>query len=396
MSLEAQNSASSHASSDDANKYDPFAHFGLDTLLSGAARLRPDTMALTDRDESLTYAAFASRATALGHLLTEHGLKRGERIILIGGASGALVVALIAAIRAGLEPALAPIDLPAKDLGAYANAINATALIGTTCYGDFCPDELYFTAAAIATRVRFVATLGPGELDGAVDLSSEAIKRHSSSAFYTGIERGRLSTAASARIFTLRRGEDIAPVMHRQSTLIAAGFDFVARAKVGRDTAVLSTFPPVRFASLVAGPIATLLSGAALYLDGPFDSDAFLKTCGRAGRAHLVVPALFGPEFAASGITKNLASLTLLSQIFSGEPPVLPPPLNAACPLIDLYTAGETAAIAEERRHGFAQPPAHESHYIGFENSKILAVKALSPSSGASIFSGAAVTDSAA
>ncbi len=392
MTFEARESARDAASLDDG-AHDPFAHFGLDTLLSGAARLRPDTTALADRDEILTYAAFASRATALGHLFAEHGLKRGERVILIGGANNVLVVALIAAIRAGLEPALAAIDLSPDELSTYARAIEAVALIGTTSYGAFSPDDRYFMAAAASPAVRLVATLGPGVIDGAVDLGVETIKHHSTSAFYTGLERGKLSTTASSRVFTLRRGEGFGPVMHRQSTLIAAGFDFVARAKIGRETPILTTFPPVRFATLVAGPIATLLSGAALHLDGPFDAQAFLKACHRAGRAHLIAPALTGDDFIRAGMTKDLASLVLLSQMPSGSNMVLPAPLAAECPVTDLYAFDERAAIAEERRGGIAQYPAHETHHIAFENTKILAVRDLASASGEITFTGAAVTE---
>jgi acyl-CoA synthetase (AMP-forming)/AMP-acid ligase II len=385
MTLEARNDASKAS--------DPFAHFGLDTLLSGAARLRPDTVALVDRDETLTYAAFASRATALGHLFAEHGLRQGERVILIGGASNALIIALIAAIRAGLEPALAPIDLSHEELSAYARAISAVALIGKTSYGEFSPgDDHYFMAAATADSVRLVATLGPGEIDGAVDLSCEAIKQHSSSAFYTGLERGKLSNTASVRIFTLSRGIEPKPVLHRQSTLIAAGFDFVARAKIGRETPILTTFPPTRFATLVAGPIATLLSGAALHIDGPFESEFFLKACDRAGRAHLIAPAAFGPEFVKSGITENLASLTLLSNIQIDAPADMLAPLSAACQVNDLYAFEETAAVTEERRGALAQLPARESHYIGFENAKILAVQNAADPEGKITLSGAAVS----
>jgi acyl-CoA synthetase (AMP-forming)/AMP-acid ligase II len=381
---------------DDARNADPFAQFGFDTLLSGAARLRPESIALADRDETLTYAGFASRATALGHLFAEHGLKPRERVMLIGGASNALVIALIATIRAGLEPALAPIDLSAQDLGAYARAVNAVALIGTTRYGAFNTGDLYFMVAAETASIRLVATLGPDEMDGAVDFGSDAIKRHSASAFYTGYERGKPSTTASAKIFTLRRGEKSTPVMHKQSTLIAAGFDFVAHAKIGRDTPIFSTLPPVRFASLVAGPVAALLSGAALHFDGPFEAKAFLKACERAGRAHLIAPALFGTDFAQAGVTRNLASLTLVSQMRVAGPLALPDALAAECALIDLYAFDEIAAVPEQRLGSMAQQPAQGAHHIGFENTKILAVKGQIAASGGIGLSGAAVTEAVA
>ena len=102
--------------------------------------------------------------------------------------------------------------------------------------------------------------------------------------------------------------------MHKQITLIAAGLDFVARAKIGRETPIFSTLPPMRFASLVAGPVSALLSGAALHFDGPFDAAAFFKACERAGHAHLIAPALFGQDFVQTGATRTLrASMSRLT-----------------------------------------------------------------------------------
>ncbi len=375
---------------DRVRPHDPFAHFGLDTLLSGAARLRPETLALADRDETLTYAAFASRATALGHLFAEHGLKRGERIILLGGAGIAIVVALIAAIRAGLEPALAPIDLSSEELSTYARSIEASAIVGSTSYGAFQTGETLLLAAAEALSVRLVATLGPDQMDGAVDLSPGVIKQHSTSAFYTGLERGKPSATASARIFTFVR-QSLTPIVHRQSTLIAAAFDFVNRAKVGRETAILSTVPPVRFAPLVAGPVSTLLSGAALHLHGPFDAEILLTELDRVGHAHLIAPAACGRDFAQAGFS-GLASLTLISRLSASGVIQLPDTLTARSPLIDLYAFDEYAAVAELRIGGIAQQPASDPHYIGFENAKILAVRGLKTPAGLDL-SGAAITE---
>jgi hypothetical protein len=183
--------------------------------------------------------------------------------------------------------------------------------------------------------------------------------------------------------------------MHRQGTLIAAGFDFVAQAKIGRETPIVSTLPPVRFASLVAGPVAALLLGAALHLDGPFEAQAFLKSCERAGRAHLIAPALFGADFAQAGVTKNLASLTLVSQMRLAGPLTLPDALAAECALIDLYAFDEIAAVPEQRLGGMARQPAQDAHHIGFENTKILAVKGQRAASGGIDLLGAAVSDAA-
>jgi len=373
-------------------QHDPFAHFGLDMLLSGAARLRPNTLALIDGHEALTYASLASRVTSLSLMYLEHGLKRGERIILVGGASNAVTVALVAAIRAGLEPALAPIDISAQDLAAYAHLIDAAAFIGMTHSGAFAVEDLYFEAAAEAPSIRFVATLGPEAIDGAVDFGPEVIRRYNPSAAPVSIERGKPSESAAAHIFTLRRGEGFSPIMHKQATLIAAGFDFVNRAKIGRETAILSTLPPTRFATLVAGPVATLLSGAALYMQGPFTSPEFFSLLSRAGEAHVIVPAAFASAFNEATKDERLASLTLLSNLQTRDPVIPEDNIEAQWPIIDLYSMDEIAAIPEPRRNGRAQRPAEDVHYIGFEKMQIAAVRAMATPSGGLDLSGTAVT----
>jgi len=372
--------------------HDPFANFGLDMLLSGAARLRPNTLALIDGHEALTYASLASRVTSLSHMYLEHGLKRGERIILVGGASNAVIVALVAAVRAGLEPALAPIDISTQDLAAYAHLIDAAALIGMTRSGAFSVEDLYFEAAAEAPSIRLVATLGPEAMDGAVDFGPEVIRRYNPSASPVSIERGKPSATSLSHIFTLRRGEGFAPIMHKQGTLIAAGFDFVNRAKIGRETAILSTLPPTRFATLVAGPVATLLSGAALYLQGPFASAEFFNLLGRAGEAHVIVPAATAAAFNEATKDEKLASLTLVSNLQARDLQLPEEPIDAQWPVIDLYAMDEIAAIPEPRRNGRAQRPAEEVHYIGFEKMQIPAVRALKTTSGGLDLSGTAVT----
>ncbi len=90
---------------------DLFSAYSFDTLISGAARLRPQGLALVDRNHSVPFDLLAGQAAALARLLAECGLKPGERLLLIGGAETTLVVAIVAALRGGFEPALAPLDL---------------------------------------------------------------------------------------------------------------------------------------------------------------------------------------------------------------------------------------------------------------------------------------------
>jgi len=373
---------------------DPFASFSLDTLVSGAARLRPDTIALVDSRAELTYRAFAARAAALARLLAEHGLKHGERVLLAGGAEASLVVAAVAALRAGLEPVFAPLDLEAGQLAAYAKVTDAAALLATTRYGPYCPTDVHFAAIASAASIRLVATLGPGELDGGVDLGPEAIAQFSRDNPDEGLDRGKQLQASPGRIITLERCDgSLKPIFHRQATLIVAALDFVARARLDRDTPVISTLPPMSFAGLVAGPVAALLAGAALHLHGPFDTTRFLDMLDRVRPAQLVAPHAAAENFVDPAIARQLASLILVSRLKMTDPAPILPACACPCPLLDLYAIDERATIAEQRVNGEARWPT-KPHYISFDNARILVIEAKSDGDTMSL-EGAGVTRNA-
>jgi acyl-CoA synthetase (AMP-forming)/AMP-acid ligase II len=365
-----------------------FAPYSLDTLISGAARLRPEAMALADRTTASPYGIVAAQVAALARLLADCGLRPGERLLLIGGAEVSLVIALIAALRGGFEPALAPLDLGTAELAAYARAINAVALIGPTAYGELQPVDAYFAVAAAAPSIRLVATLGPGEADGAVDLSATAVLRYAASLPDDDLERGKPAPPL-AQIVTLDRRR-FQPVAHEQATLMTAGFDFVARAQIERATPIFSTLPPTSFAGLATGPFAALLCGATLYLHGPFAVNDFLKTRDRAGHAHLIVPAEIAPDLAAASVLEGLASTTLVSHLSAETGFMSPSPFICPCPLLDLYAIDEYTAVAEPRRGLKAVQPAPEPHFVGFDEGRILTIERAAGQ--ALVFKGAAVT----
>ncbi len=370
---------------------DLFSAYTLDTLISGAARLRPQGLALADRATSVPFDLLAGQAAALARLLTDCGLRPGERLLLTGGAEASLVIAIIAALRGGFEPALAPLDLDAGELATYAQAIGAAALAGPTAYGAAAPAEIYFAAAARAPSLRLLATLGPQEIDGAVDVSAAAVLRYAAAHPDIGLERGKPLPAEPPRIITFDRSRR-KPIFHHQATLMAAGLDFVARATIGRETPILSTLPPTSFAGLVAGPLAALLSGATLHLDGPFEARAFLKRRDEAGPAHLVIPAAVAVEFSRAGVFEGLASAVLVSRLSANMAFMPPEPLATPCPVMDLYAIDEAAAIAELRRAGTAVPPALAPHFIGFDDARILTVEACPQPGRPLACRGAAVT----
>jgi nitroreductase len=368
---------------------DALTPYSLDTLVSGAARLRPDALAFSDRISPWPFGIVAAHVAALARILADCGLRSGERILLVGGAEASVAMATIAALRGGFVPALAPVDLDAAALSAYAETIGAAAIAGPLAYGDLAPLETCLVTAATVPSIRVVANFGPGEHDGTIDLGVGAMLQYAAQHPDFGVERGKPLAAEPPPIITYdaRAGR---PVRHRQATLIAAGLDFVARARIGRVTPLLSTLPPVSAAGFVAGPCAALLSGAPLFLHGPFGEEDFLATRNQAESAHLVLPAALASDFA--GIFDGLSSVVLVSRLAAGDAYVPPPAIEAPCPVLDLYAIGETSVIAEPRRNHLPVPPAMEPHFIGFEESRILTFEKMADADGALAFNGAAVT----
>jgi acyl-CoA synthetase (AMP-forming)/AMP-acid ligase II len=365
-----------------------FAPHGLETLVSGAARLRPEAIAFADRSTTCPFGVIAAHVAALARLFADCGLRPGERLLLTGGAEISIVVALLAALRGGFAPALAPLDLSPAELAAYARAIDAAALVGPTDYGELKPVDAYFAAAAAVPSIRLLATLGPGEVDGAVDLKAAAVLRYAAAHPDHGLERGR-PAPTTPPLITFDRGRQ-KPVAHEQATLMAACLDLIARAEIGRATPILSCLPPTSFAGLVAGPFAALLSGASLYLHGPFAADDFLKARDERGHAHLVIPASVAPDLAGAAVLDGLASAVLVSRVSAEREFSLPAPLASSCPMVDLYAVDETAAVPEPRRGGKPVLPGAEPHFVGFDEARVLTIEKAAGHGLA--FRGAAVT----
>jgi non-ribosomal peptide synthetase component E (peptide arylation enzyme) len=113
----------------------PISAFSLDALTAGAAKLRPERLALTEAGpgtttRALTYGEFDAQVRALVQHLAELGLAPGERILVLAGARTACVVATLAALAARLEPLLVPVGVEAARLAEIATSARCAAIAG--------------------------------------------------------------------------------------------------------------------------------------------------------------------------------------------------------------------------------------------------------------------------
>jgi acyl-CoA synthetase (AMP-forming)/AMP-acid ligase II len=344
----------------------PFAAFDLTRLIDGAARLRPEAPCLVDGAITWSAREVVAAADAFAASLRELGLSARDRIVLVPPADARGLIALFGAGKAGLDIALAPLDVDARKLGAYARAVSARAVIGPAHFAEMDVSQRLFEAAAAADGVQIVATFGPEAIDGAVHLDPVTLSRGATVAAARGPER-----AGALILLSRTRGE---PRALSQSAVVAAAYDFVATLGARRDAPMLSLMQPASFAGLVAGPVAALLAGATLHLCAPWREDSLKAMVATGQRRHVATPAALG-SLVAELFGASLASLTLATRRDGLFGPT-PEPLFASCPIIDLYAIGDSAVVPERRSAGGAPlPPANDPHYVTFDGARVLSVR---------------------
>ena len=310
----------------------PIAAFSLGALTAGAAKLHPERLALTEAGrgivtQPLTYGEFDAQVRALAQHFIDLGLVPGERILIVTGTRTVCIAATIAALAAGVEPLLVPIGAEGARWGEIARATRCAAIAGPTSYAALDLEAALFEAAASSETVRFVATLGPGQADGAIDLAPERLHPSDAALPQLGDDRMRLGTLDSA-------GE---PIFHDQSALLAAALDLVGTTGIAASSRILTTLSPAFFASFAAGPVASLLSGAPLTLFGPFEAASFLALLGGPTPCHCVCPAAILPDLERAGLLREgvLASAIAIVRDETG------PELRGDCPVIEVRALGE-------------------------------------------------------
>jgi len=337
-----------------AHGREAFSASGLDALVAAAARDCPDRVLVRDDTGASTAGELARRIGRLAALLQHAGFVPGEHVLIAAGATTGAIVALVASLRAGLEPALMPVGLGPIEIAAYAQAAGAAALIGPSRYGVLELGETYLSAAALADSIRMIATQGPDAVDGAADVSFERLDT------MIDVSSDGLSsnTAEPPAIATFEWASGVPTlVTHRQAVLFADALSLVEQARINPSVRIVSTVPPASLAGLVAGPCAALIGAAGLTLHGPFDGTRFLAACDVEPSFHLVAPAAIGRTFEDGALTVDMASLVLVSRFASSAAFVPPPPVQCDRAVIDVYAFGEHTVLAQRRVDGHAQPP---------------------------------------
>ena len=341
----------------------PFAASGLDALLTIAARNSPDSILLRDDAGEADAATLARRVRRLAGQLRFGGLRGGERVLILAGPEIAAIVALIATLRAGLDPVVVPCAIGAVELAAAARAAGAAAMIGPSHHAGRDLGDCYLSAAAVNETIRGLLTFGPAPVDGASDVSAAALDAEPPGGLPPGLDEGATESAAIATL----AGPPTAPrlAFHSQAVLFADALSLVEQAGILPSHALISLLPPCTLAGLVAGPFAAFAGASRLALHGPFDAGRFLRRCDAETAYHLVVPAAAAAPFAAACLGTGLTSLVAVSRHAAGF--TRPPDLTPETRCVDLFAFGEDTVLAQSRRGGVAEAPRRVPDRSGLE-----------------------------
>lgn len=328
----------------------PLTMFGLDALVAGATRLRPERLALCDAGgrvrRELTFAELDRAIGAFLARLREFDFARGERVLLCSPPASETIVALTALVAAGLEPVLAPIQAPAGVLARAASSVNAVAILAPTRFARLDLEETLIDAAAQTPSIRLLGTLGPVTIDGAMDFSLATLLRATPAS--QGVLNDGWTPGPRALIGAM--DETGAPAFMTQGALLGHGLDLVRRTRCGGPAPVVALSAPGSFGGLAAGPLAALLAGAPIYFLAPFRAAGFLALLDEIGPARLVAPKAILPDLARAGLLDNGALVSCAALSRAGAKPQDFDASSHSCTIIDIVCDGASIGLSCSNR----------------------------------------------
>lgn len=284
----------------------------LDSLFRRNAARHPDAPALADppdRDSItgepprlLTYAQADRAVETLAQILQQSGLSPGSVVAMQLPNVVESVIAPLAALRAGLVPALVPLLFRRHDAVAALAQAHAKALVTCARVGDCDHGQLALEIAAELFPIRVVFGFGPDLPDGVVALDD-----------WPAPDALDATPPASEIVTFEATPEGPAAVTHDTASLLAAGLSVHERGGMAGRAAILSTLHLASFAGLSAVLLPWLFTGGALVLHHPFDADILSEQIARHRPKVLAVPEAVLPALARSHLLDAGSVTTLVS-----------------------------------------------------------------------------------
>lgn len=344
----------------------------LDALFKRNLARAPDRPALVDAPDReswnttaprrLTYRQADMAISTLAARFQELGLKPGAIVGIQMPNVVETPIAILAALRAGLVPALVPLLWRCREVARVLEPLTPKALITIADAGGESPADLLRYAAAELFSVRYVFAFGTSLPDGIVsieDCVTPAVPRE---------PRATASVANPAdgpAIITFRTtASGHAAVIRTHNHWVSAGLATVLETHLEPGEAIASAIVPASLGGMATGFLPWLLTGGTLVLAQPFDPAAFAAAIGseRATRAIVSGPLL--NDIAALLPHEPNGPLKTLIALFSDARRLIDrAPLDREVGVVDVATLDEWGIVARQRKGRLVQPiPAGAIH----------------------------------
>lgn len=327
----------------------------LDGIFRLNAARRPDAVALIDPPDRARFTDGAPRRLAYAEAecavaaLTERfrilGLPEGCVVGLQLPNTAESAVAILAAMRAGLVPALLPLLWRKAEAVRGLGLVNARALIVCSRVAGFAHGELALHVAAETFSIRYVGAFGDHVPDGAVPLDD--IWAGGADGRFAAARRAGTSDGVAAVTFDVTADGPIA-ISRTHAELLAGGLAAMLETALPRHGIVLSAMLPSSFAVLAATLVPWVLTGGTLALHQPFDVTVLSAQLAQHACDAVALPGPVVASLAEAGVLTGGATRIVALWRAPERQPASPPWLDAA-PLIDVLAFGETGIVALKR-----------------------------------------------
>lgn len=330
----------------------------LDQLLGYLARSAPERLALCEapsRTDARAYswAELDRRVETLATFFVAVGLKVDTVVALQMPANADAVVALLAALRAGLIVAPMPLAWRGADVSAALQKVGARAIITVAEVEGEPVGERARDIAAELWQIRFVFGAGGNLPDGLIDLDRVFAEAEALPPTELPARAGNAADHVATLTFALTGGEPQAvPRSHNQ--WIACGLGCMLEAGLDHDARLLTLLAPSGLAGIGLAIAPWLLSGAALQLAEPTVFSALAADIEALAPSHVVAPAVLARRLAGLlDRQRSTARLVLVEHGGSDHETILPQDRA----VIDALVVGEMALLVRARANGAAHAP---------------------------------------
>ena len=327
----------------------------LDSLFQRILARKPDAIALVDPNNKLrvtgqlpkrlTYAQADRAISALAAHFVESGLPAHSVIAVQLPNTIEFALTVLAAHRAGLVVALFPLLWRQAELVAALNRTSARAVVTAAKIDGVMHSDLAMNAAAEAFSIRHVCGFGSELPEGMASLD-QAMAQPSSVARHV-IQDGRKAAIISFDV----TADGFRAVPRTHLSVIAGGLALSLESGVRQGANIMSAFAPSSFAGLASSIVIWLLSGGALMLHHPFDSDVIEQQMLEQACDTLVAPAPLAFRFGELDLDERLPSLRNVIGLWRAPEQVdaSPPWAARKASLTDAYLFGEAGLFGARR-----------------------------------------------